>query len=73
MESQFKNFVFNEYTQTIRTVPENHWIASVKDNTLIFDSWDASIQGRFKKIKIKILWEKIKIKRFWKKLKLKLN
>lgn len=31
---------FNEYTQTYRAQPSNVWLASIKDDKLIFDSWD---------------------------------
>jgi hypothetical protein len=50
------NFVFSEYTQTIRCNPQNYWIASVKNNKVVFDSWDAAIIGRYSKLYIRILW-----------------
>ncbi len=39
------NVIFEEYTQTIRKVPENYWVASVKDGQLVFDSWDGMVKG----------------------------
>jgi hypothetical protein len=31
---------FDQYSQTYRIMPKNYWAASVKQNKLIFDSWD---------------------------------
>lgn len=53
-------FKYEPSTQTIRSVPENYWLASVKDGKLVFDSWDGVakewlISNNFKK----------QIERFW--------
>lgn len=46
----FRNLKYEKATQTIRTVPENYWIASVKDDgAIVFDSWDGAIKGRVDK------------------------
>lgn len=46
----FRNLKYNEYTKTIRSVPENYWIASVGDDGEIkFDSWDGAVRGRIDK------------------------
>jgi hypothetical protein len=52
-----KDFIFEEYSQTIRTVPENYWIATIKNGKLIFDSWDGAIVGRYSKIYVWLLWK----------------
>jgi len=46
----FRNLKYEKSTQTIRTVPENYWIATVTDDgEIIFDSWDGAIKGRVDK------------------------
>lgn len=50
------NFRFAPYTGTIRSVPENYWIATVRENKVIFDSWDGAIKGKICKPLIRILW-----------------
>lgn len=35
-----KKLRYEPSTQTIRSVPENYWLASVKDGEVVFDSWD---------------------------------
>lgn len=40
-------FVFNKYTNTIRLMPENYWLASVTDGHVIFDSWDGATKKLF--------------------------
>lgn len=51
-----RNFVFQPYSNTIRCNPQNYWIATVKDNKLVFDSWDGAIKNRYLKIYIWLLW-----------------
>lgn len=41
----FDSIVFSEYTQTYRSVPQNYWLASVRDGQLVFDSWDGAIRN----------------------------
>lgn len=60
----FKTFRYSRYTGTIRTVPENYWIASVKDNKIVFNSWDGAIKGRVNKFKIRLLWKLGRIKEY---------
>jgi hypothetical protein len=62
MDKNFTNFVHNKYTDTIRTVPENYWIATVVNNELVFDSWDAAIKGRVDENKVRKLWKNKQIK-----------
>lgn len=50
----FRNLKYEKGTKTIRTVPENYWIATVKDNgEIVFDSWDGAIKGRVDKEYVK--------------------
>ena len=35
-----EKIVFNVHTQTFRTAISNYWVASLKDNVVVFDSWD---------------------------------
>lgn len=37
---QEMEIIFNDYTQTFRLMPQNYWLASIKDGKLLFDSWD---------------------------------
>ena len=57
MEKLFTTFIFSEPTQTVRTFPENYWIASVVNGHLVFDSWDGSIVDRFKKKDVEKFWK----------------
>jgi len=50
------NFVFNDYTQTIRCNPQNYWIGTVRNGKLKFDSWDKAIVGRYSKLYVRVLW-----------------
>lgn len=60
--NKFNEFVYQPYSGTIRTVPENYWIASCKDGkTLVFDSWDAAIIGRYSPRHVLKLWKSGKI------------
>ncbi len=43
------SIVFSKNTQTFRLMPQNYWIASVKDNKLVFDSWDGMAKELFRK------------------------
>ncbi len=49
MISKLNNFKIEVATETIRTVPHNYWIATIRKNKLIFDSWDGAIVGRYDK------------------------
>lgn len=50
----FKNLKYEEETKTIRTVPENYWIATVKDKgNIAFNSWDGAIKDRIDKEYVK--------------------
>lgn len=63
------NIVFCDYSQTYRLMPFNYWIASVKENKLVFDSWDGMTKEWFKKdklLKFKV-WLKFIIKIILKK------
>lgn len=44
MNSYFK--VCN-YSTTIRLMPQNYWIATIKEGELIFDSWDGMTKQLF--------------------------
>lgn len=35
------------YSSTIRLMPQNYWIATIKDGKLIFDSWDGMTKELF--------------------------
>ncbi len=37
------------YSNTIRLMPQNYWIATIHNNTLIFDSWDGMTKELFNK------------------------
>lgn len=56
---QLRNFVFCDQTQTFRSYPENHWVASLKDGQIVYDSWDSAIVGRVNGHDILILWGNI--------------
>ena len=58
--------VFNEYTQTFRLMPYNYWLASIKDNKLVFDSWDRATKDKYKsnpllKLKVKVAYWLLKV------------
>jgi hypothetical protein len=41
-------------------MPFNYWLASVKDNKLVFDSWDGKTKEHFKKdrlLKLKVCFK----------------
>jgi len=47
-------------SQTYRLMPFNYWLASVKDNKLIFDSWDGMTRKLYKKnkfLKLKVYFK----------------
>lgn len=49
MKPNFEDIRYERNTQTFRSVPQNYWLASIKNNKLVFDSWDAAIKDyRFK-------------------------
>lgn len=37
---KLRKIVFDKYSQTFRLMPQNYWLASIKNNKLVFDSWD---------------------------------
>lgn len=46
-------------------MPYNYWVASIKNNKLIFDSWDGMTKKLFRKnpfLKIRILFAYLKYK-----------
>lgn len=52
--------IFCDYSQTFRLMPFNYWLASVKDNKLVFDSWDGKTKEHFKKdrlLKLKVCFK----------------
>ncbi len=54
--------VWGESAGTIRTTPENYWVATIDaDNNIVFDSWEANTQN-IDKGKVKKMWEKGEIK-----------
>jgi len=57
-DSKLTNFYFCEYTQTFRS-SENYWVASIKNNQLVFDSFDSAIIGRFTEEEIIDLYSNI--------------
>jgi len=60
VKSKITKLKYSEYTDTIRSVPENYWVASVKNGKLIFDSWDGAVKGRINKTFVKKWWEQNK-------------
>ena len=40
-------FVICSYSSTIRLMPQNYWIATIKENGLQFDSWDGMTKELF--------------------------
>lgn len=38
--SERQTIVFQENTKTFRAMPSNVWLATVRNNNLLFDSWD---------------------------------
>lgn len=53
VKSKITKLKYSEYTDTIRSVPENYWVASVKNGKLIFNSWDGAVKGRINKTFVK--------------------
>ena len=54
------------YSNTIRLMPQNYWVASIVGNKLVFDSWDGATKRLFKERKI----SKIGIRWFYFRYKL---
>jgi hypothetical protein len=53
------SIIFSKPTNTFRLMPQNYWLASIKDNKLLFDSWDGMTKEILKKnpiIKIKVFF-----------------
>ena len=42
------NFKVCSYSGTIRLMPQNYWIATIKENEVVFDSWDGMTRQLFK-------------------------
>ena len=40
-------FIICNYSSTIRLMPQNYWIATIKENGLQFDSWDGMTKELF--------------------------
>jgi hypothetical protein len=62
-----QKIVFTEATQTFRTSPGNHWVASIKNDRLVFDSWDGYTRDLLRSnpfIYIVVLYKFIKLKLF---------
>ena len=62
------NIVYSEYTGTIRLMPQNYWLASIRNEKLIFDSWDGQTKKLLKynlvlRLKILLVFLKVKFKK----------
>jgi len=56
---------YQKGSNTFRLMPFNYWAASVKDEKLIFNSWDGMTKKMFKSnpfLKVKILFIFLKLK-----------
>jgi len=53
---KLKKFIYQTGTKTVRSAPENHWIGTIRNGILHFDSWDGAIKGRINKPWIFVLW-----------------
>lgn len=60
MKKKFKHIFFCDYSQTYRSYPENYWLATLRNNEVIFDSWDGAIKNHSFKTEIIKLHEEIK-------------
>jgi hypothetical protein len=40
---------YSSYSQTYRIMPQNYWLCSVKNNRLVFDSWDGMTKNILKR------------------------
>lgn len=60
VKSKITKLKYSEGTGTVRSVPENYWVASVKNGKLVFDSWDGAVKGRINKTYVKKWWEQNK-------------
>jgi hypothetical protein len=60
VKSKITKLKYSESTGTVRSVPENYWVASVKNGKLVFDSWDGAVKGRINKTYVKKWWEQNK-------------
>jgi len=61
------NIIYQKSTKTFRLMPFNYWLASSKNNSLVFDSWDGMTKEHFKKNRF------LKLKIFLKFIVLKIN
>jgi len=60
--------IYCDYSNTIRLMPQNYWLASVTDEKLIFDSWDGQTKKLLKynlvlRLKILLVFLKVKFKK----------
>jgi len=60
--------IYCDYSNTIRLMPQNYWLASVTDKKLIFDSWDGQTKKLLKynlvlMLKIVLVFLKVKFKK----------
>lgn len=53
---KFDSIKFEEATQTYRSVPQNYWLASIKNDKLVFDSWDGAIKKYSFESEVKALY-----------------
>ena len=60
VKSKLTKLKYDSYSETIRSVPENYWIASIKNGKVIFDSFDGAVKGRVNKTFVKSWWAKNK-------------
>ena len=60
-----RNITYCRYTDTFRYMPQNYWMASVKEGRLMFDSWDGCSKNLFKSnplLYIIIWWKFLNLK-----------
>jgi hypothetical protein len=60
VSSKITKLKYEPGTKTIRSVPENYWVASVKNGKVVFDSWDGAVKGRITKTYVRNWWKENK-------------
>ena len=60
VKAKLTKLKYDSYSETIRSVPENYWIASIKNGKVVFDSFDGAVKGRINKTFVKSWWAKNK-------------
>lgn len=60
--NKITNLKYSPYSETIRSVPENYWVASVENGKVVFNSWDGAVKGRINKAFVREWWTKNKPK-----------